>query len=697
MRTAAKCLCVAALVWCAAHGALAATDKPPDDLRPDPRLDQRITLSVAYDSLDEFCARLHRLTVEAEKALPSEEDPAAPSAPVEITCDPAIKEHKVVVRVREQPLREVMRQIAALFDFTWMQGPQEHPRYHLTQSAGREKTAKEMRERYLSERVAQYHRIFRDTVRAVKASPDELREMAKSDPDAVALALTANRIGVLRALDDEAVEALLAGERLTLPFSALPEDVQAAVKERLLRQWLHPELYGPREGPSHTEADWLWGQAQVRYVRDEAEFQWDVNVTVDVPAATPDTTPFRNSPVAFFVPQGLWSRLATGLQRYEDANAEHNERYQRYRSLETDYGINTIRLAQQEDAALVPPWAKESSSAPMPKPSGDMVALTWPGSVSPSRLPLLLRDVAEKLDINLVADCYWTHRDFSRPIEPWSRSRYAPAYPSQVDEKGTCYVDTDADYALYRICEQRCCGASKDGQFYRVRNLLWFVDDAEEVPASVLREWMRRTEGEKHAAPEDYQYLVANLSQDVAANLYRTDYYDESNPQFYLDYARWIGWAPSYGAMKLYSLLPAGLRRLAQETGVDVNTELPQELDAMVERILTEDREYGNQPLIERLTPEQLANLRLWTGGRTHERPIDDVGGRLGVRRHEFCIELWSGGQPTWASEEALGRVFSASYWLKETQDPDKVGKLAEPYATIEKEKEAQKRKGQSP
>ena len=197
--------------------ALATEDKTPDKTRPDARLDQTITISTAYDSLEEFCAKLKALTRGSAGGDSAEESPGEPSsldetqpraavpqqtatpqppapqpvgqpsrlsgfgggngrpqgvaptgeaspstsAPVDISCDPAIKDHKVVVRVKEQPLREVMRQIAELFDFTWMQGPQEHPRYHLMQSTARAKLANDLRKRYITEKEARYRKVAR--------------------------------------------------------------------------------------------------------------------------------------------------------------------------------------------------------------------------------------------------------------------------------------------------------------------------------------------------------------------------------------------------------------------------------------------------------------------------------------------------------------------------------------------------------
>ena len=809
-------LCAAASIGAWLIASAAADDrKTPDDARPDPRLDQRISVSVAYDSLQEFCAKLTHISegrvqepaaraplgatssevagnprgLETSRPIvsaassfgvaqdkPEVADPTTPAAPlvgqpsakptadkyrlsepgeedgrppvrpfeypqgrqgpvdsaqgkqgkqgaaatpdanpspaeggrapssgsprdlgiarpisVDITCDPAIKEHKVVVRVKEQPLREVMRQVAVLFDFTWMQGPQEHPRYHLMQNSARSKRAEEMRQRYLKERSARYRQLFKNTVRAVKAGPDELRELAQSDPEAVALALTTERIGVLRALDEAAVDAVLAGQVVRIPLNALPADVQNEVKERFLRRWLMPGGYQPAGERPHTEADWRWDQAQLTYQRDEGWFQWHVSVMMDLPAANADTRPTSNYMVAFFAPQGMWTRLGGALASFEDRErGDSSERYQRLRSLETDYGINIIDRAQKQGADVVPPWARPDAASEPPKPSGEGVALKGAYASTYSWFPLLLRDVAEQLDINLVADYYWTQCDRSRD---WpsrgSESRYAPVYPSIKDETGTYYVDGNPEYALYRICEQRGRGWIKDGDFFRVRNLLWFVDDPEEVPASVLREWMRRTDHEKHAAPEDYVYLVTNLSQHLAGNITATEYYDGSDELYIFNRATAVSYsAGGYYAMKLYGLLGADLRKRAEEVGIGVNTELPQDLLWMVEQILTEDRSHNNQPLIDRLTDEQLSNLRLWTGRRQVEMSPDDTGGRQGVREHSFCIELWSGATPTWADKWAKGSVWAGSYWIHTAQDPDKVGKLAEPYASMERERQ---------
>jgi len=691
-------LCAAASigVWLAASAIAADARKTPDGARPDPRLDQRISVSVAYDSLQELCAKLGALSAPTDpaqagageadgrpqRAAPTGETNAAPASSasprdqeiarpisVEITVDPAIKEHKVVVRVKDQPLREVMRQIAVLFDFTWMQGPQEHPRYHLMQNSARAKLPADLRKRFVAEKESRYRQVFKDVLRALRATPDELRELAKTDPNAVALAVyNAEGYAALTALDEASADAVLGGSALVLPFGALSSDAQAKVMERVQRLESGDEAAG-------RETDRPWEQAQIRFERREQPSA--ISITIDMPQR--DGTQRRTSfTLGWFTPEPPWSRFARVLARVEDLNLSRaNEAVQKLETLEAEYGINIVDKADRQASDAVPEWARSKAVVEAPKASAQHVSI----GTFPPTLPLLLRTAAERLDINLVADCFWTHRDTGTRFAGWT-------YPLIRDADRNYYVDTNPEYTLYRICGQRGRGWIKDGGFFRVRNLLWFVDDPEEVPASVLRQWMRRTDHEKHAAPEDYVYLATSLSQRHAENIALTDYWDGTSEPTIIDHARAVSYAAGYYAMKLYGLLPPGLRERAQTAGIDVNTELPEDPLRMVEKLLTEDRSYNNQPLIDRLTPEQLSNLRLWIGRREAEMSPDDTGGREGVHEHSFCVELWSGTTPTWADQWAKGCVWAGSYWTHQTQDPDKVGKLAEPYATIESERQ---------
>jgi hypothetical protein len=654
-------------MWCAARGALAAAVKPPDELRPDSRLDQPVTLSVAYDSLEEFCARLHGLTQPAKEAPPAEGNPAAPSAPIEITCDPAIKDHKVVVRVREQPLREVMRQVAALFDFIWMQGPQEHPRYHLTQSAGRERRATDLRQRYLAEKEARYRQVFKETLRALRATPDELAELAKRDPEAVArVVYYGDTYAAFTALDDALADAILDGKPVVLPFTALPAAAQATVKERFRRA----DYLGDKD----VERDdaWLWDGARVTYERSRR--LQAILITMDVPRAT-GADPITGWPLGSFAPQVPWSRLARLLERADDSSVPRGSEWRsKLDRLETQYGVNIIEKARHQATDAVPAWARTEPMAEAPKASGRLVSI----GMRPRTLPLLLLAVADQLDLNLAADCHWTHRETMSFGLGEPESRYAPIYPSLTDAKRNYYVDGNPEYTFARICETQGRGWVRDGDFFRVRDPLWFVDDAEEVPASVLREWMRRTHDEERVDVQDYLYLVSALSPRLAENTVYTEYGGDSLHPILLRNVRGVAASQYYHAMKLYGLLPPALQVQAQQSGIDVNTELPRDLRPLVETMLAAETPARNpDPQEPFVLP---ANLRLWAGYRLRQLYGDEVGEGQSPFIRCFSIELWTWGRPDWSDDNRQqGRLCHWGYDLYRLEPPKQPTTQAKP------------------
>jgi len=736
------CFCLAlALALCAVSTrGRAAEDKTPDKARHDARLDQRVSVATAYDSLEEFCAKLGRMTegpaqqaadqtsVGATSSLGIPHDkpevanqttPAAPSlvgqpsrlsgfgggngrpqgvaptgeaspstsAPVDISCDPAIKDHKVVVRVKEQPLRELMRQIAVLFDFTWMQGPQEHPRYHLIQSTARAKLANDLRKRYLDEKDAHYRRVFKDAVRASKASPDQLRELAKTDPDSVTLAVYYSESWALcGALDDETTEAVLDGQVVTIPFTALPLEMQARVQERWAQSQDAPD---GSETPATPAPVWQWDSAALRYQRDDRLSPWAVEVQLRVGVAgfPADSGIFWNG-LARLRPVTLWSQMAANLAFNEDRQTSgESEGYERLLALEREYGIDVVGRARGESKDQVPAWARPQPDVE-PQPSGRVVPVKGIRSYSrPNRavpeLPEFLLNVAEALDINLIADCYWTHRETGRTT-PKRDSRYAPFYPSVTDAQGQFCVDADAAYTISRICNDRGCIWSEDGGFFRVRNALWFVDDPDEVPASVLNEWMRRTHDERRVTVADYLFLVGNLSAHLAEGIASTRY---KGTHWYLEKATSVSWA--YYPLKLYSLLPSGLQDRANTAGLSFS-DIPQDLWPIVQDMF-DRRTLASTGLPEVLQAAEgggrAENLRLWAGHRRQAVPPDDVGGRRGVYRSCFCLEFWHAGQPDWTAEvndRAPDRVAACNYWLADEPPKPNRGAQERPSGTAD-------------
>jgi hypothetical protein len=715
MVRAIVCSLVIVLLVCLGAAASTADDKTPDSSRHDPRLDQLVNISVAYDSLQEFCARLRGLTEGAiqsaetapdeangrpQRAAPTSEtdlalaegpdgsgsgngrapgagagspDPAESSrdqeiarpVAVDVSCDPAIKEHKVVVHVHDQPLREVMRQIAVLFDFTWMQGPQEHPRYQLTQSNARGKLGESLRRRYLAEREGRDRRIFRDALRALKADPDELYELAQQDPEAIALVTTArDHAQILGALTESSLETVLDGRVVALSLAQLAPEVQAQVQKECIdpRRW-----HGPK---TPAAQDFAWDVAELRFVRSDWRYTsvWSCMIVPWVAAPYLDSSSGarRLEQVQLDPLIALpWTTHAARLADFENTGYEFaRERYDRVRQLETDFGIKVVDKARGEATEGIPEWARDKADHGALRASGESRPLKSKHWDLVFSLPKLLAEAAEALDINLIADCHWTHTSREWFTEQGDQG-YTLVYPVAREADDPCTIDSNPEYTLNRICEQRGRSWAKDGEFFRVRNLLWFVDDPEEVPASVLNEWMRRTKRETQVTVEDYVYLADSVTEKLARNIDETSYRGAPNGTyigFPLKDASAISRA--YYPMKLYSMLSPRLRPTLSTRGIGLADELPEDLMPLIQRAFEAEQSvragaYGWLP------QDKIEGLRLWAGNRP--------GSLAGEGRFHlgFCIELWSGAEPNWNdAKKDGGRIRIWDYPLEPNNIP---------------------------
>ena len=748
--TTALRLCAAASigVWLAASAIAADDSKTPDAARPDPRLDQRITISTAYDSLQELCAKLTHTTegrvqepaaraplgatssssvAQDKPEVADQETPAAPlvgqpsakptadksrlsepgeangrpqgtaatpdanpapaeggRAPstasprdqeiarpisVEITCDPAIKEHKVVVRVKEQPLREVMRQVAVLFDFTWMQGPQEHPRYHLVQSGARARRGEELRRRLAAEKEARVRQVFHDILAALVAAPDELTDLAKTDADAVALAVTQpEEYRLLLALDERAIDDVLSGREVVVPFAELPPEVQERINSR---------FSGRSEDGSSRPPQPAGGY--VRYRRDDEFWYGSIDVELLIPSADADRPERRNLGLLRSRPE--WRMLQSQQQHLNEFGVT-SDRVKTLRErldlLGQMLGTDLLQRATREAAAeAIPSWARpavEVEARPDKRllPLGRQGAALRLGRTS-AALPLLLLDVAETLDISLIADCYWTQRrrQWLDDSFDWRR---APIYPSLRDQEQQLCIDGNPEYVLKRICEGHLRGWVSDGRFFRLRNLLWFLDDPEEVPASAIRSWVRRTHDEEHIALEDYVDLLNRLSHRHWENLGWTDYVNPESPEKQLQALHNVS-DSDYDPLKLFTLLTQQQRSLAQTTGIAVG-DFPERLQPLMmallgQKCLNPDR--TDAPAI----PVPIPEVRLFASYRardTQDAGIEDMEAG-GPYPRAFYIELWAGGVPDWQlvdrkwdhlGMDDKGRIEWWSYELKD-------------------------------
>jgi hypothetical protein len=222
-----------------------------------------------------------------------------------------------------------------------------------------------------------------------------------------------------------------------------------------------------------------------------------------------------------------------------------------------------------------------------------------------------------------------------------------PPYPSLRDEQQRVCIDGNPEYVLTRIGEDHQRTWKRDGEFFRVRNLLWFLDDPEEVPASAIKGWLRHTDDEEHIALDDYVRLVDNLSQRQWENLSYTSYLNPAFPEKRL-YALHNISAEDHEPLKLFTLLTPQQRRLAHTEGIAVG-EFPQRLQPLMEALLGQkclNPDRTDAPVIAVPIPE----VRLFAGYRAKEtmQPGMEDMEPGGPYPRAFYIELWAGGVPDW-------------------------------------------------
>ena len=399
----------------------------------------------------------------------------------------------------------------------------------------------------------------------------------------------------------------------------------------------------------YSDADWQWESAQLRFERTDYDYihPCRIDIMLFVWPRNPEVNHADQRFLGLFSLDSPWLSVADQLVSREDAVPgtrpwpvrRDDDIGDRVRALEGDYGINVFEKAREQVEGAVPHWARPKDSPAVTNPSATRVRI----KADRAALPPLLLDVAEGLDINLIADCFWTQRDKRGPDE---QSGAVPLYPAIKDSDGVYCIDGSPEYTLTRISEQRGYHWVQDGGVFRMRNLLWFVDEPEEVPASVLNEWMRRTQDEKRISVDDYLYLVANLSRRLADNISYTNYrgrgarYSRDDP---LRNARSIA-DDHYEPLKLYSLLAPGLRARAGTDGIRLATDLPQDLIPQVNALLTDRRNHIVRSW-EQQRPEEVAaiygNLRFWALRRASGASNSEAD-----KRQCFSIELWDQGQP---------------------------------------------------
>ncbi len=133
----------------------------------DPRLERRITLRLTKRSLTRVLAEL------------------GSAAGVTMTARPEIADEPAIVFVRDQPVREVMRQLGELFDYRWMRLHKDgREEFQLVQDLKSRRTEEELRAREENQALADLQEALGFYSQVSRRPPEELLRMADRYDDA---------------------------------------------------------------------------------------------------------------------------------------------------------------------------------------------------------------------------------------------------------------------------------------------------------------------------------------------------------------------------------------------------------------------------------------------------------------------------------------------------------------------------------
>jgi hypothetical protein len=252
-RAAAVGVVTAALLATVRGGVLAQRSGAEVSWTDDPRLERRITLAQTRVTLEEL---LRAASGEAGLFLIATSEKRAWK----------VREMPVSVHVREITVREFMRQLAALLDFTWSRAGEEGRwTYTIWQGANaRDREARALRSRE-DERTARLRSGWDALTSALaglqKMSPSEIEKAAESDPlfqfaarDPVGRPYTA----LIGSLGPGVVESVLSGRDYSVPFSALPPAQQQNLQDLMngMRQFAQKLDPSGRAAGDGAEVDW---------------------------------------------------------------------------------------------------------------------------------------------------------------------------------------------------------------------------------------------------------------------------------------------------------------------------------------------------------------------------------------------------------------------------------------------------------
>lgn len=180
----------------------------------DPRLDRRVQVEAEGIPLGELLAQLSEKTG------------------IALSTRGGVADEKVIVFARDRPLRGLLADLAALFNYTWERKRQPGgapARYELFQSAA----ARNQEVALVRQTLARLQARLAEYVQALSLSPEDLARRPEGDAVREFLSSADNRIGLelYALLTAPQREALFTRRRLAAPYAALTPPQQQAVAE----------------------------------------------------------------------------------------------------------------------------------------------------------------------------------------------------------------------------------------------------------------------------------------------------------------------------------------------------------------------------------------------------------------------------------------------------------------------------------
>jgi hypothetical protein len=478
-------------------GLLAGAAMPPAAARPDladdPRLARPVTLRMVRRPLSAVAAELGR---QAEVTLRTS---------AEVADEPAI------LVATDQPAREVMRQIALLFNYRWARkGEPGHCAYELYQDLASKGEEAALRRQRHARAVAGLQAALRQRGELARRHGDNPQMGDRLDREAALPERPTDRytlhemrdpfrralLDVTERLTPAQWQFLLTGETLSFSTRAeagslpLPPTIAGALRQA--RPWrLPPGLPAPSVEPekeaSHREAEQeekaKWAQAQgvrieLRLALPSGRDRSQAVLTVRPTALMPDN--YRDPECAGADAPLLPILVVAG----QDDPAASGPTAAAGRSGRTPGDDPLLGRKRRFQVTRDPRSTREPTGEGAP--AADGASAGEAGS-----LHHLLASIAAAYGVNLVADGY---RSGAEPL---------PSLPA------------GEEWPLYQLMDRFVLPSarwSRVGAFLQVRRHTWYEERLAEIPERIVRSWSERLQRARTLSLEETAALVRTLS-----------------------------------------------------------------------------------------------------------------------------------------------------------------------------------------